>query len=84
MAISAIVVAAAFHGWRRQIGAIVQNSVVLFQLGLLACFLLLAVSEFSNESWHGDALVEHHLSAWQLTLALAGSLSRSAATENAI
>jgi APA family basic amino acid/polyamine antiporter len=56
------------------VGAIVQNSVVILKLGLLAALLAFAAAKLSGHSWHSEALVGAETSGWATVSAFAGSL----------
>ena len=74
LAVTVIVLAGIFHGRRPQLGALVQNTVVILKLILLAAILLFAALKLSTASWHGLEQPVEPLTGWPLISAFAGSL----------
>ncbi len=74
LASGVIILAGAFHGLRPRVGAIAQNTVVLFKLGLLAVLLLFAATKLGGDDWSGLGGEGTDLEGWALISAFAGSL----------
>jgi len=74
LAILSILLAGAFHGKNPRLGALIQNSVVVLKLGLLAAILLFAASRFSTVEMPGVSAPTTDLAGWALVSAFAGSL----------
>ncbi|QDV15987.1 Serine/threonine exchanger SteT [Gimesia panareensis] len=74
LAVLSILLAGIFHGKNPRLGALVQNSVVLIKLGLLAAILLFAALKFSTVEMPGVSAPTTDLTGWALISAFAGSL----------
>ena len=74
VAIGAIIAAGVFHGVRARVGALVQNSVVILKLVLLAALLAFAAVKLTSHTWHGATLTGAEKSGWAIVSAFAGSL----------
>ena len=79
IAVSVIVLAGALHGARPRGGAFLQNIAVVLKLGLLATFLVFAVTKLPTDSWNGFTwdgfqVSKSELTGWTLASAFAGSL----------
>ncbi len=74
VAVSVIVVAGYFHGLHRHVGAVMQNTLVILKLGLLAALLVFAATRITTHTWHTATLANFDKTGWPLVSAFAGAL----------
>jgi APA family basic amino acid/polyamine antiporter len=74
VAVLSIVLAGAFHGLRPQVGALLQNAIVLLKLLLLVGILAFAASKFSDLTSGGHLDLSSRPTGLALASAFAGSL----------
>lgn len=74
VAVLSIVLAGAFHGLRPQVGAFLQNAIVLLKLLLLLSIFAFAVSKLNELTSNGDLDLSSQPTGLALASAFAGSL----------